>query len=70
VPLLPHYINLYHLHHIAAPLDLILNYTPAGNHMQELLNLGLGGDVADALAEAMTLDNGMGLPSSGKDNIE
>jgi hypothetical protein len=67
---LPHYINLYHLQHLAAPLDLIFNYTPAGNRTQELLKLGLGGDVSDALAEAMALDNGMGLPCSGKDNIE
>lgn len=69
-PLLPYYINLYHLNHIAAPLDLIFNYTPAGNRTQELLKLGLGGDVSDALAEAMALDNGMGLPSSWKDSIE
>jgi len=69
-PLLSHYTNLYHLHHIAAPLDLIFNYTPAGNRTQELLKLGLGGDVSDALAEAMAQDSGMGLPSSGKDNIE
>jgi len=62
------YINLYNLHHIAAPLDLIFNYTPAGKRTQELLKLGLSEDVCDALAKAMTLDNGMGLSSSGKDN--
>ena len=69
-PLLQHYINLYNLQHLAAPLDLIFNYTPAENRTRELLKLGLNEDVCDSLARAMTLDNGMGLSSSGKDNIE
>lgn len=71
-PLLHHYINLYNLQHLAAPLDLIFNYTPAGNRTRELLKLGLNEDVCDSLARAMTLDNlnGMGLSISGKDNIE
>ena len=67
-PLLPYYINLYNLHHISAPLDLIFNYTPARKRTQELLNLGLSKDVCDALAKAMSQDNGMGLSSSGKYN--
>ena len=62
-PLLRQYIDLYNLHHIAAPLDLIFNYTPVGNRIQELLKLGLGENVCDALAKAM--DNGVGLSSSG-----
>ena len=53
------------LHHMAAPLGLIFNYTPTGNRFQELLNLGLDEDVCDGLAEAMALDNGMGFPNSG-----
>ena len=67
-PLLPYYINLYNLHHISAPLDLIFNYTPARKRTQELLNLGLSEDVCDALAKAMSQDNGMGLSSSEKYN--
>ena len=60
-PLLPHYINLYHLQHLSMPLDLIGNYTPEANRIQEMIKLGLGDDVCDALAEAMALDNGMQL---------
>ena len=56
-PLLPHYINLLNLHHIAAPLDLIFKYTPAGNRTQELLKLGIDEDMCDALAKAMILDS-------------
>lgn len=69
-PLYRCYINLYNLHHIAAPLDLIFNYTPAGMRTRELLKLGLSEEVCDALAKAMALDNGMVLSSSGKDNNE
>ena len=43
------------------PLDLIGNYTPEANRIQEMIKLGLGDDVCDALAEAMALDNGMQL---------
>ena len=64
-PMLPQYINQYNLHDIAVPLGLISTYTPSGYRTQELVKLGLGRDVCDALAKAMALDSLM-LPSSGK----
>jgi hypothetical protein len=64
-PMLPRYINQYNLHHIAAALGLISTYTPAGYHSQELLKLGLGRDVCNALTKAMALASLM-LPSSRK----
>jgi len=59
-PLLPHYVKLYRLDHLAKPLDLISTYIPAVNRTKEILKLGLGDDVCAALAEAMALDNVIG----------
>jgi hypothetical protein len=58
-PLLPQYIDLYHLQHLAIPLNLIGSYTPERNRVQEMIKLGLSENLCNALAEAMALDNGM-----------
>jgi hypothetical protein len=55
-PLLPHYINLYHIHHLSTSINLISNYTPVETCKEELLKLGLEEVVCDALTEAMALD--------------
>jgi hypothetical protein len=64
-PLLPQYIILFNLQHLATSLDLIRNYTPERNRVQELIKLGLDEDRCDALAEAMALDNGIQLSEVG-----
>jgi hypothetical protein len=58
-PLLPHYINLYHLGHLSTSINLIGDYTPVKTRIEELLKLGLEEDVCNALAEAMALDKGL-----------
>ncbi|KAF8954279.1 hypothetical protein BDZ97DRAFT_1928514 [Flammula alnicola] len=62
--LLPHYINLYELRHLSGQLNLIANYTPAENRIQELTNIGLDGEVCQQLAETMALDKGELLPAT------
>ena len=55
-PLLPHYINIYHLDHLSTSINLIGNYTPVETCMEELLKLGLEENVCEALVKAMALD--------------
>ena len=55
-PLLPCYIDLYHLRDLSRVITLIGNYTPVESRIEELLKLGLEKEVCDALAEAMALD--------------
>jgi hypothetical protein len=58
-PVLPHYINLYHLGHHSTSINLIGNYTPVETRIEELLKLGLEQDVCVILADAMALDKGL-----------
>ena len=58
ISLLSYYINLYRVRHLSEPLNLISNYAPVENHLQELLKLGLEREVCRDLMEAMALDKG------------
>ena len=58
-PLIPYYINLYHLGYLSTSINLIADYTPAESRIEELFKLGLEEDVCQTLANAMALDKGL-----------